>query len=359
MSLKGLVVVPPSTSPGVTTDGPSLQRIANRPIVCHALEALIAAGITAVAIVGPAEAMADVRKCLDADADAASGVEIVYLTQPGRTDLLGALQAAAPFVGDDPVVTHFADGLLGQELALVTEKLTGDVPDLLLLLYRSVDSRETLGPTTQTLLGITELNGSRSRLALAGVCLFGAGALRRAAEAARDQGLEVDLGPEVDLVAIAELLAGQGRVLEAAFVRTWRRYRGDPLDLLELNRLVLDQQAPQGEPLDCGDNRIEGRVIIDPSAEVTASIILGPCIIGARARVASSYIGPYTSIGAGAEIEGAEIVRSIVSEGVRIMHVRGRIEGSTIGRGASIFRDFSLPRAMRLHVGEDVEVALD
>jgi hypothetical protein len=29
-----------------------------------------------------------------------------------------------------------------------------------------------------------------------------------------------------------------------------------------------------------------------------------------------------------------------------------------VGRRASIFRDFGLPRAMRLHVGEDVEVAL-
>ena len=100
-------------------------------------------------------------------------------------------------------------------------------------------------------------------------------------------------------------------------------------------------------------------MVIDPSAEVTDSIILGPCIIGAGARVADSYIGPYTSIGAGAEIEGAEIVRSIVAEKVRILHVSGSIEGSTIGRGANIFRDFGLPRAMRLHVGEDAAVALN
>ena len=73
----------------------------------------------------------------------------------------------------------------------------------------------------------------------------------------------------------------------------------------------------------------------------------------------SSYIGPYTAIGANTEIEGVEIVHSIVSEGVQIKHVSGRIERSTIGRRASIFRDFRLPRAMRLHVGEGVEVALE
>ena len=100
--------------------------------------------------------------------------------------------------------------------------------------------------------------------------------------------------------------------------------------------------------IDGGDNRIEGRVIIHPTAEVSSSIILGPTIIGRDARVSNSYIGPYTSIGAGAEIEGAEIERSIIADGARIMHVGGRIEASTVGRSARIFRDFALPRAMRL-----------
>jgi hypothetical protein len=41
------------------------------------------------------------------------------------------------------------------------------------------------------------------------------------------------------------------------------------------------------------------------------------------------------------------------------MHVGGRIEASTVGRSARIFRDFALPRAMRLHVGDGVELALN
>ena len=165
----------------------------------------------------------------------------------------------------------------------------------------------------------------------------------------------------LDLTAIAEYLADTGRSLRTKFVRTWRRYRGDPLDLLELNRIVLDQQMPDADAVGDGDgdNRIEGRVIIHPTAEINSSIILGPTIIGPAARVSNSYIGPYTSIGAGAEIEGAEIERSIISEGARIMHVGGRIEASTVGRRARIFRDFALPRAMRLHVGDGVELALN
>ena len=279
-------------------------------------------------------------------------LDVTFLAQGPHLDVLGALEAAAPFVEEDPTVAHLATGLLGQSLEPFTQQLDGDVPDLLMLLHHGMDDRERLGPATEKLLGVTELNGSRSRLSLAGVCVFGPQALGRAARSAPER------AAPVDFVAVAESLAADGRLIEAGFVRSWRRYSGDPLDLLELNRIVLDQQMPEPGHVQRGDNRIEGRVIIHPTAEVTSSVILGPSIIGADARVSNSYIGPYTSIGPRAVIEGAEVVRSIVAEGVRIMHIGGRIEGSTIGRRANIFRDFSLPRAMRLHVGEDVEVAL-
>lgn len=106
------------------------------------------------------------------------------------------------------------------------------------------------------------------------------------------------------------------------------------------------------------DNRIEGRVQIHPTATVTTSVIVGPVVVGEGAEVFNAYIGPYTSIGAQARIEGAEIERSIVSPGASIVHVGARLVSSLVGRGAHVFRDFSLPRAMRLCVGEGDEVAL-
>ena len=112
-----------------------------------------------------------------------------------------------------------------------------------------------------------------------------------------------------------------------------------------------------GACINTGDNRIEGRVGIHPTAELRSSVIVGPSIIGPGARISNSLVGPYTSIGARAELEGAEVERSIVAEGARIMHVGRRIEGSTIGQRASIFRDFALPRGIRLQVGANAEMA--
>jgi glucose-1-phosphate thymidylyltransferase len=351
MRCKGVVVVPgedPSRRPG--EDAAATHRVANRAIVCHVLDGLKAAGLDELAVVAPPELAPQIQSCIDEDGSFGS---VRHITCASRDDLLGALVAADEFVGEDPCLVHAADWLVGVELVPFAGLLESDPSDLVLFLHRTSEKRDRLGPGAQRVLGISELNGSKTCLSLVSVCLFGPGAVRAACAAAANS------EERRDLTAIAEDMTDAGRSIRTKFVRTWRRYCGDPLDLLELNRIVLDQQAPELESVDNGDNRIEGRVIIHPTAEVSSSIILGPTIIGPSARVSNSYIGPYTSIGAGAEIEGAEIERSIIADGARIMHVGGRIEASTVGRSARIFRDFALPRAMRLHVGDGVELALN
>jgi glucose-1-phosphate thymidylyltransferase len=138
----------------------------------------------------------------------------------------------------------------------------------------------------------------------------------------------------------------------------WYRYQGNRHDLLELNRIALDRivsSVPEEVEL---SNRLEGPLDIDPTATIRDSVIVGPAVIGPGAIIQDAYIGPWTSIGAGARIEGAEIERSIVSTGASITHVGGRIIGSFVGHDARVFRDFSLPRALRLWIGGGDEVAL-
>ena len=73
----------------------------------------------------------------------------------------------------------------------------------------------------------------------------------------------------------------------------------------------------------------------------SGSVLVGPVVIGSGASVADAYIGPYTAIGAGARIEGAEIERSIISAGASVTHVGTRLTASVVGQNARLFRDFS------------------
>ena len=353
MPRKGVVVVPSAAQCERTReDPPGTQRIANRPIISHVVDALRDVGVLELAIVAGSAVLDEVRAAVACDVDRGkTWSDVTFIPYGGSGDPPDALAATTSFVGGDACIVHWADGLVGQPLAPFTELFEANDPDLLLLVHIGADTSDRIGPDVQRLLGLAELNGARNRLGFAGICVFGAGVLERADAAS------TDARPCLDVAAMADQLASNGSRLHVGQVRTWRRYGGNPAELLELNRLVLDQLTLQTEHRD-GDNRVEGRVDIHPTAQVSGSVIVGPCIIGAGACVTSSYIGPYTSIGVNARIEGAEIERSIILDEARVMYVSGRIEASTVGRRASIFRDFGLPRAMRLHVGEDVEVAL-
>ena len=354
MPRKGVVVVPSRAQCERTREEPpGTQRIANRPIIGHVVDALRDVGAVELAVVADAAVLDEVRAAVACDVDRGRTCsDVTFIPHGGDGDSPDALAAATSFVGGDACIVHWADGLVGQPLAPFTELFEANDPDLLLLVHSNADTSDRLGPDVQRLLGLAELNGARNRLGLAGICVFGPGVLERA------NTQPTDARPCLDVVALADRLASTGGRLHVGQVRTWRRYGGSPAELLELNRLVLDQLALQTEHTRNGDNRVEGRVDIHPTAQVSGSVIVGPCIIGAGACVTSSYIGPYTSIGVNARIEGAEIERSIILDEARVMYVSGRIEASTVGRRASIFRDFGLPRAMRLHVGADVEVAL-
>jgi glucose-1-phosphate thymidylyltransferase len=365
MTLKGIVI--PATearSAGGAADA-ALQEVGNRPIVCHALQAIRRAGGREVALIVSARELSAMQASVAADD--LQGLDISFIPHAHRPgELTRALTAAVELVGESPCVVHAADGLLAQPLEPLVGLLGTGGPDLVMLVHRQANGARSVGLSTRRLLRLVGASTKECELELAGACLFGPGALRRAGGARWWQ------RDELDLTAVAEELAAAGGQLRVEHVRGWRRYAGTAADLLELNRLVLEAlvsddatqlgvlggNGAHSATASDADSRIEGCVKLHTSACVQASVIVGPAIIGAGALVQDSYIGPYTSIGAGVHIEGAEIERSIILPRASITHIGGRLVGSVVGCDARVFRDFSLPRALRLNVGDGGEVAL-
>jgi glucose-1-phosphate thymidylyltransferase len=99
-------------------------------------------------------------------------------------------------------------------------------------------------------------------------------------------------------------------------------------------------------------------VAIHPSARIERTTIRGPAVVGGDAEIVDTFIGPYTSVGPEARLDGAEIEYSIVLGGASIRHVGQRIEASVIGADAEIEHDFAIPSAVRLRVGRSSSVTL-
>jgi len=277
-----------------------------------------------------------------------------YVEQPGPVELHDALRLAAPFVGGASCVVHLATGLLEQPLEPLIAGLGPDTPDVIATVHHANDPASHLGPSTQAMLHVAELHPGHATLGMAGVCVFGPGALSHASKVA----WRSREGAGIDLTGVAAQITAVGGNFQLVPVYGWCRYAGDPCDLLELNRIALERMRLEMHRPANNGNLIEGRVWIHEQASVRASVMVGPVVVGPHAQISNAYIGPYTSIGAGAHIEGAEIERSIIAAGASITHVGSRLVASVVGRDARVFRDFSLPRAFRLRVGDGTEIAL-
>jgi glucose-1-phosphate thymidylyltransferase len=361
MDVKAVVIaedVCPQAAPSSAPVSPALEHVANQPIAHHVLDVLASVGIEDIVVVSSSESAAAIRTCLTSQSSAKrrSGAElrIRYVELPRPVELHHALARAALLLGGAPCVMHLGTGLLEQSLEPLIARLGLDAPDLVAAVHHSDDPVWHLGASTQAILHLAELHPGRATLSLAGVCVFGPGALDHASRVAwRSRG-----GSETDLTGVAAQIAGEGGKFQVLPVSGWCNYTGDPRDLLELNRIALDRMDHEMHRPTQNGNLVEGRVWIHEQASVRTSVIVGPVIVGPDAQISDAYVGPYTSIGAGARIEGAEIERSIVAAGASIMHVGSRLVASVVGRDARVFRDFSLPRAVRLRVGDGTEIAL-
>jgi glucose-1-phosphate thymidylyltransferase len=329
----------------------ALQPVANQPIAHHVLDVLEAAGVDEIVVACSVEHRDEVRRCL-AGRKAQSRVKLRYVEEPAPIDFAAGLRLAAPIIGAAPCIAHVASGLLEEPLTPILQRLRPDSPDVVLIAYQGPSRHGHMRVPMLSMLHIAELDPEGAALGIAGVSLFGPGALNRVASVARTA------DGELDWTAVAEGITGAGGTLRVRLANAWRGYAGSPVELLELNRLALDRLEGDRRWTEGRGNRIEGRVQIHDSASIKTSVIVGPAVIGAQAHIADAYIGPYTSVGADVRIEGAEIEGSIVAAGATVMHIGCRLAGSVIGENARIFRDFSVPRAIRLRVAAGAEVAL-
>lgn len=300
--------------PALGSGVPELFPVANRPVLFHHLDGLAAAGIRHAAIVADHAKAGPIRAAVGDGSE--WGMELTYVDHGAANVLASA--AVRELAGSGPLLVHHGDVLLRDGIAAMGSAFAEGGMDGLIL---------------------------RSDEAATGYIL---GERLRAA---------IRAGADTLDVAMERLLHAGARI-SVRHMDACLPCRGGTDALLASNRWMLDELPHElaGERL--FGTEIQGRVTIDPSAEIHDSLIRGPVVIGPRTRIMNAYIGPYTSIGAGVRIDSAEIEHSIVLDGAQLRFAGMRLEGSLIGPDAQIVRDFRLPQAIRLSVGAGAQVSL-
>jgi glucose-1-phosphate thymidylyltransferase len=354
--LKGLILSGGAGTrlrPITHTSAKQLVPVANKPVLFYGIEALVDAGVEEIGIIIAPETGEEIRAA--AGDGSAFGARITYIVQDKPAGLAHAVLTAEEFIAGAPFVMYLGDNLLRDGLRSLVATFRADEPDALILLT-PVDDPQSYG--------VAELDGERivrliekpkdppSNLALVGVYLF----MPAIFEAAR--GLEPSWRDEYEITEAIQALIDDGHRVQSEVVRGWWKDTGQLADMLEANRLVLEELETRLEGEIDEGSRVEGRVVLEEGASLTRSVVRGPAVIGAGACIEDAYIGPYTSIGDGVHVRRSEVEHSIVLAGSVVEDLGTRMEASLLGRNVKLTRSNGMPKTLRLLVGDSCEIEI-
>ncbi|MDY6872799.1 MAG: sugar phosphate nucleotidyltransferase [Chloroflexota bacterium] len=215
-----------------------------------------------------------------------------------------------------PMLMAFSDTLIGNDFSFLAEETAESV-----VLVKPVPDPRRFGVAEVNKEGwVTRLvekpNDMHNNLALVGCYYF------REAEdliSAIEEQIErnISLKDEYYLADAVNIMLERGLKMRTENVETWLD-AGTSEALLETNRYMLDH----------------GKDNSDADLNLEDSVIIPPVVIHPTARVSTSVIGPYVSVGEGAVIQGSTLKDSIIGQGAHITNCM--LETSLVGHNATL-----------------------
>lgn len=327
--------------------------VANRPIIHYVMDQVSRAGIEEVGVIISPETGQQIK---DALAGNPWKLNFSFILQEEPKGLAHAVMVARDFLGESAFLMYLGDNLIGQDIKGFVNEFRSSKPEALILLKEVEDPR---------MFGVAEIDdkGDIKRLiekpkvppsnfALVGIYLFSPSIHEAIAE------IKPSFRGELEITDAIQRLLEKGKTVRSFILKGWWLDTGKKDDLLEANRVVLDEwirRELEGEVDE--RSKIVGRVSLAKGARVEGSTIRGPAVIGEGTVVKDSFIGPYTSIGKNCVIERVALEHSVILDHARIVGIE-RLEDSVIGRNAVVASGKENARALRLMIGDDAEVTL-
>ncbi|MBP9828084.1 glucose-1-phosphate thymidylyltransferase [Patescibacteria group bacterium] len=331
--------------------------LANKPMLAHAIEKLVDAGITEIGInvnVGEREIQA-------AFGDGSKfGARITYLEQAGGPlGLAHIIKNAKGFLGNEPFLFYLGDNIILGSLRRFVERFESGKMDALLALSRVKDPQRFGVPVLENgriTKVIEKPEVPPSDFAVTGIYLYST----RVFDAV--EAIQPSPRGEYEISDVHSWLIDAGAVVGYEEITGWWKDTGTPTDLLEGNSLLLNERPHWQIRIDGMVEEgavLRGEVSVGKGTIIGKDVVIrGPVAIGENCVLKSCYVGPYTSVGDGTIIDGADVEQSLIFAGATI---RGacRLANALIGKNALIEKmPSALPRGHELIVGDNARVQL-
>ena len=329
-----------------------LVPVANKPILHYVIENIIKAGITDIGIIISPETGDEIKESV-LKANFPANFSFIVQDYPGG--LAHAVKVARNYLKDEPFVMYLGDNLIGSDINDFVKEFEKEKPDAIILLKEVEDPRmfgvAVINEKGEIIKLVEKPKEPPSNLALVGVYLFSP-----SIHTAIDR-IKPSWRGELEITDAIQELVNMGKKVKAHILKSWWLDTGKKDDLLNANRVVLDEWVQEDIKGVVESSKVIGRVKIEEGAFIKDSIIRGPVVIGKGAKILNSFIGPYTSIGNECVVENSSIEYSVIMEKSEIKDIE-RIDESLIGRNAKVTKGSSVNKALKLNIGDDAQVEI-
>jgi glucose-1-phosphate thymidylyltransferase len=331
-----------------------LLPVANKPILFYVLEQIREAGIDEIGIVVSLETEPYLKMALSDGSQ--WGAKISYITQSPALGLAHAVKCAREYLANSSFLLFLGDNLIKEGVKGLVSDFEKNSPDALIVL-KEVDDPRAFGVAEVDSVGkinrvVEKPKEPKSNLALVGAYIF-----TPEIHAAIDR-IKPSWRDEYEITDAIQMLLDMDKNVCSYVLKGWWLDTGKKEDLLEANRLILDENLKSNIKGEVSTtSRIIGRVEISEGAKIENSLISGPVSIDAQCRIINSFIGPYTSIGSGTVIENSSIEYSVILSNSRVMNIR-HFADSVIGRNVEVLRQNQDFETVRLFVGDYGQIEL-
>jgi glucose-1-phosphate thymidylyltransferase len=337
-----------------------LLPLAGKPMIFYPIENVVEAGVKEIAInINPGD-----KEIQEVIGDGSRwGVKITYIEQQGGPrGIAHAVYNARDWLGEDePFIFHLGDNIFRAGIKNIIERFNKENLNCALVLSRAQNLTE-LGVAAFDADGklvkvIEKPQNPPSDLAVTGVYVYD----KNFFEAFRH--IQPSARGEYEISDIHTWFLENGLKVGYDIVDGWWKDPGRPAQLLEGNILAMNT-LPQESYIIEGEvdkaAQIHGLVRVEKDAKIGPNVLIrGPVVIGKGAEINNAFIGPFTTIGDGCVIDGAEIEHSVILDKATVKGV-GRIDSSLIGRNVTVTTHAcSLPTSgHRIFVGDNSWVEL-
>lgn len=299
--------------PVTSTLNKHLIPLANKPMIFHAIQKAVDAGVEEIFInTNPGET--ELQKYIGDGGH--WGIKIKFFEQTGGPQgIAHVVKCAQKFIGNDPFMFYLSDNITLGSLKTLFDEFSENNYDGMFA-FSEVNDPQRFGVPifndAGVLVDVVEKPiNPPNNFAQTGIYLYGPGVFFKIFD-------KIEKSPrgEYEISSINSHLLRNNFKVGYKEITGWWKDTGAPHDLIIANRLLLEEM-PESEFKNLGKTEecavLNGKVKIGVGTTIGKNVVInGPVIIGENCTLENCTINPYATIGSGSVVKDVELGNSII-----------------------------------------------